>query len=285
MGFNIVDAICIAGSNKNEDRIGFGKDFIFVIDGATGLRGVNIMGERSDAEWFSKRLAEELTKNLANDSLDIKTILRKSISVIREEYIEAFKLCGVQPDYPSAGIVIFRERHGYLESYRLGDCLGIVKYNSGKILLMKEENLTKLDKYAIECQVRMAKSNGISVREARPLINDILIKNRNKLNTPGGYWILDPSGAGIDHGEYKRFNLDLIDSISCSSDGFFAICETYKIAKNHSQFQEMLSLGYCGQMVKKMFMMQENDKDYNKYPRFKFRDDASVVIAEVQHGV
>ena len=60
----LIDAVCIAGSNKNEDSIGYGDDFIFVIDGATGLRGVNIMGMRSDAEWFSKRLAERSNRTL-----------------------------------------------------------------------------------------------------------------------------------------------------------------------------------------------------------------------------
>ena len=74
-----------------------------------------------------------------------------------------------------------------------------------EIALMKEENLVKLDKYAIQCQVQMAKINGISVREARPLINDVLIVNRDKLNTPGGYWILEPQGVGIPYGEYRRF--------------------------------------------------------------------------------
>ena len=68
----LVDAVCLAGSNKNEDSIGYGKDFIFVIDGATGLRGVNIMGMRSDAEWFSRRLAEQLQIYLNNDTWSIQ---------------------------------------------------------------------------------------------------------------------------------------------------------------------------------------------------------------------
>ena len=141
----LIDAVCIAGSNKNEDSIGYGKDFIFVIDGATGLRGVNIMGMRSDAEWFSKRLAEQLQKYLKFDSLSIQEILYRSLDLIRDEYMSVLmrhpNYPNIQPDYPSAGLVIFRERDGYLESYRLGDCVGVVRYKSGKIALMKEENL------------------------------------------------------------------------------------------------------------------------------------------------
>ena len=82
----LIDAVCIAGSNKNEDSIGYGDDFIFVIDGATGLRGVNIMGMRSDAEWFSKRLAEQLQIYLRNDAWSIQEILYMSLKQIREEY-------------------------------------------------------------------------------------------------------------------------------------------------------------------------------------------------------
>ena len=277
----LVDAVCLAGSNKNEDSIGYGKDFIFVIDGATGLRGVNIMGMRSDAEWFSKRLAEQLQIYLNNDSWSIQEILYMSLKQIREEYFAVLQNHpGIQPDYPSAGIVIFRERNGYLESFRLGDCVGVVRYKSGKIALMKEENLVKLDKYAIDCQVKMAKMNGISVREARPLINDVLIKNREKLNTPGGYWILEPQGVGIPYGEYRKFDLDKIESISCMSDGYFAALEVYKMMKNYTEFQDILINGGCAKVVKGMFTIQENDKDFNKYPRFKFRDDASAVVAK-----
>ena len=283
----LIDAVCIAGSNKNEDSIGYGDDFIFVIDGATGLRGVNIMGMRSDAEWFSKRLAEQLQKYLRFDSLSIQEILYRSLDLIRDEYLSVLMrhpdYPNIQPDYPSAGIVIFREREGYLESFRLGDCVGVVRYKSGKIALMKEENLVKLDKYAIDCQVKMAKMNGISVREARPLINDVLIKNRDKLNTPGGYWILEPQGVGIPYGEYKRFDLDKIESISCMSDGYFAALEVYKMMKNYSEFQDILINGGCAKVVKGMFTIQENDKDFNKYPRFKFRDDASAVVAKFQN--
>ena len=280
----LIDAVCIAGSNKNEDSIGYGKDFIFVIDGATGLRGVNIMGMRSDAEWFSKRLAEQLQKYLNFDSLSIQEILYRSLDLIRDEYMSVLmrhpNYPNIQPDYPSAGIVIFRERNGYLESYRLGDCVGVVRYKSGKIALMKEENLVKLDKYAIDCQVQMARMNGISVREARPLINDVLIRNRDKLNTPGGYWILEPQGVGIPYGEYKRFDLDKVESISCMSDGYFAALETYKMMKNYTEFQDILVNGGCAKVVKEMFTIQEYDLDFNKYPRFKFRDDASAVVAK-----
>lgn len=277
----LVDAVCIAGSNKNEDSVGYGKDFIFVIDGATGLRGVNIMGMRSDAEWFSNRLAEQLQVYLRNDNLTIQEILYVSLQQIRSEYFTVLQnYTHIQPDYPSAGIVIFRERNGYLESFRLGDCVGVVRYKSGKIALMKEENLVKLDKYAIECQVQMARMNGISVREARPLINDVLIKNRDKLNTPGGYWILEPQGVGIPYGEYRKFDLDKVESISCMTDGYFAALETYKLMKNYTEFQDRLIKGQCGRIVKEMFTVQENDMDFNKYPRFKFRDDASAVVAK-----
>lgn len=277
----LVDAVCIAGSNKNEDRIGYGKDFIFVIDGATGLRGVNIMGERSDAEWFSRRLAEELQIYLQDDRLSIQEILYQSLERIRKEYFLSLQCHpGLTPDYPSAGIVIFRERNGYLESFRLGDCVGVIRYKSGKIALMKEENLVKLDKYAIQCQVNIARMNGITVREARPLINDVLIKNRDKLNTPGGYWILEPNGVGIPYGEHRKFDLNKVESISCMSDGYFAALETYKLMKNYTEFQDILINGGCANVVRKMFTIQENDMDYNKYPRFKFRDDASAVIAK-----
>jgi hypothetical protein len=50
--------------------------------------------------------------------------------------------------------------------------------------------------------------------------------------------------------------------------------------KNYTEFQDILINGGCAKVVKGMFTIQENDKDFNKYPRFKFRDDASAVVAK-----
>ena len=67
------------------------------------------------------------------------------------------------------------------------------------------------------------------------------------------------------------------------SDGYFAALEVYKMMKNYSEFQDILINGGCAKVVKGMFIIQENDKDFNKYPRFKFRDDASAVVAKFQN--
>ena len=64
------------------------------------------------------------------------------------------------------------------------------------------------------------------------------------------------------------------------SDGYFAAFETYKMMKSYAEFQDILINGGCHKVVKGMFGIQEKDKDFNKYPRFKFRDDASAVIAK-----
>ena len=97
------------------------------------------------------------------------------------------------------------------------------------------------------------------------------------------YWLARELGKILEYGEYRKFDLDKIESISCMSDGYFAALEVYKMMKNYTEFQDILINGGCAKVVKGMFTIQENDKDFNKYPRFKFRDDASAVVAKFQN--
>ena len=44
-----IQTVTRAGLRVNEDAVGAGEDFLFVIDGATNLSGRNYMDARSDA--------------------------------------------------------------------------------------------------------------------------------------------------------------------------------------------------------------------------------------------
>ena len=58
--FRDIQAVTRAGLHANEDAVGAGKDFLFVVDGATGLSHRNYMDPRSDARWFAGQTARLL---------------------------------------------------------------------------------------------------------------------------------------------------------------------------------------------------------------------------------
>lgn len=279
----ITNKLCIGSiEGKNEDAIGYGDNFIFVIDGATTLHKKG-NSDYSDASWLSNRLSVLLKEKLPNLNRNIDTILYDCLDILKKEFNNMYKnkLLSKVPS-PSAGICIFREKNEVIEAFRLGDVLGIIEYNNNKIDLMQEKNLSKFDKIAIEKQIKIAKKKNISVKEARLYINKTLIKHRKLMNKKTGYYILDLSAKGIKYGEYKIYNKSEIKSISCMSDGFSCIVDTYKIINNYDNLQLFLKESEVLELYKKMKETILNDLDYNIYPRFKLIDDSSVICAVIK---
>lgn len=279
-----VEKLCIAQSYFNEDVIGVGEKFAYCIDGATGLNQINILDKESDAKWFADKVKKELDILLLNESLSLLKILHIIMKKINDEINNKLIEKSIKNYmFPSAGIVIFRIiNNNELEMYRLGDVLGIIKLINNDFLFLKDKNLEKLDKFAIDKQVKVAKEKNISVKEARKYINDILIKNRNLINKVGGYYALEPNGAGIDFGEYKVFDLDEIASVGLFSDGFYDSVDTFKFVNDYELLHDYMGKGFAKKIYNHMYITGENDLDYNKYPRFKLRDDASAVYLKIK---
>lgn len=276
--------LCIGSYlGKNEDCVGVSNKYIFVIDGATCLNEVRIFEEySSDAQWFANKTSEYL-KNLDDETLSISQILNNAMIEIKKQFDYKCIEKGINIiDYPSAGICVFREIGEYIECFRLGDVLGIIEYNNRSIKLLQEKNLIKLDQIALKKQIEISKSKKITVKEAKIFINDILIKNRNLMNKSNGYFILEPKGEGIKYGETTRINKSDIKSLACMSDGYSCIVDTYKIVKDYIELIKLLNNGKYKELFKEMDKEQKNDKEYNKYPRFKMRDDSSIVFAKIK---
>lgn len=278
------DTLCLGGTlEKNEDCVGYGDNYIFVVDGATGLIPVQVMeGFKSDAEWFAKSVFENLKRELIDCEKPIEQILQNAMIEIKEEFDkECRKKALVEIDYPSAGICIFRDLGDYIEGFRLGDVLGVVKKKDDEIVLIQEKRLVELDQIAIDEQVLIAKNQKITVKEARKHVNETLLKHRNMMNKPDGYFILEPTGAAIEKAEYMVINKEEIESVSCMSDGYFCVVDTYSVVSDYSKLHELFDSGKAKELFDQMCVKQEEDSEFEKYPRFKMRDDASAVFAKI----
>ncbi|MFI3260961.1 MAG: non-canonical purine NTP pyrophosphatase [bacterium] len=282
--FSKIKKISIPQGENNEDIVGSGDNYIYCIDGATGLSKINIMDKDSDAMWFVKKTASLLDTLLIDNNKSLSDILKQCMKDIESEILlRKEELFLDDYDYPSAGIAIARiVNKDNLEILRLGDVLVNIFDKNNNIVNMHDDKLPELDDYAINMQVQLAKENNISVREARNLINDILLVNRKKMNTEDGYFILDPSGNGIDKADIEEFNISNLDSISLMSDGYYCISDTYNIVDSFKSLHMEMRLNKLQSLYDKMHSIQEEDLDYNKYPRFKMRDDSSVIFASLR---
>ena len=283
--FNVKDSICLSGGSLCEDAIGFGKNFIFALDGASCLTGINLVHSESDAHWFAQKVREGLCNELqSNTDKTTEDILREIIDPIKEEYLIGAKEKGfdIPDDSPSAGIALFRIRANTLEFFGLGDCVGVVKLKEGTTKWLNNPSLSNLDSIVINKMSQLHKETGIDVIEARKLCTDLLIRHRALKNKPDGYYILDPFGEGIDHACKLTVNLDDVESVSVFSDGFSQLSEVFRVFENFGELHQAMSTRSLEDLCKELFMLQDKDSVCNNHPRFKLRDDTCAVYAEIE---
>lgn len=267
----------------NEDLILTGDTFIITLDGATGLgdKRLKTYENNTGAEWFVKSISQKLRKLLSknnSEDIDIKDIVKQAVLDIGEELKRDDEYSTLQEyEKPSASLSLIREKKNKLEIFQLGDAPIIVGEKNGKITKYTDEKHAELDDYVLKRMGELSKQNNIDVSDARklPEIENMLIKNRNLKNTENGYWILDTNIEGVDHATLFEVPKENIDMIIIMSDGF----DISMLGLNEIEFYNLLKTNskkvqeYYNEIKNEI----KNDPKFNKYPRFKNRDDASFI--------
>ena len=106
--FCAIQAATRAGIRENEDAVWAQRDFLFVIDGATGLSGENYMDPVSDARWFAGTTAR-LLRDMLPENGPLPEILRGAMERVRLQWQ------GPEEAMPTASIAIWRCRGKHLE--------------------------------------------------------------------------------------------------------------------------------------------------------------------------
>ena len=255
----------------NEDVAGGGKDFLFVIDGATGLTGENVMGRASDACWLAEEMAAALQRGLPDQKRSVGDILEEGLRAL------AARWPGDPEAGPSAGLAVWRRRGDRLEYYGLGDCDASLLRRDGTALTWREEKLTRLDARVLEEMTALCRRTGCTMAEARQACTGQLLRNRQARNTEEGYWCLDLTGKGLRHARQAELPLAECRSVFACTDGFaqliqFGAADSLADLHRAAEAQELPAL------LDRLYALQEADRDMLQVPRFKFRDDASAAL-------
>ena len=267
----------ISDREFNEDVYSINPNLIFVIDGATGLGENNIMGKGDDAWWFVENVKSYLETHL-NENETIENCLKKITNILYNQY-KSNNVDLNKAFMPSSCISLFRIIDNQLEYYGLGDCVGVVELKNGSIEIFYDEKLVCLDQVALNAMVEISEKKGISPFQARREIQDILIKNRSLLNSEEGYYSLELMGQGIDKAMKKTWKIDDVKRIMCMSDGFYEIMD-FQLFTNVFELMNAVALDFES-VFKLLYDAQKEDRDGYKVPRFKLRDDTTMVYAEI----
>lgn len=281
--FDIKQSICYPGfgARANEDAVGYGRNYCFVMDGASCLSGKNVVDPISDAAWMVGTVRDRLCELLdRDDPRSIGELLRQVVARAREEYARALrdKRIEAPEDSPSVGFALFRQRKDKLEFFGLGDCVGVAKLPDGRTFCSLDRDLTNLDHQVLERMVSIRKRTGVSVREAKKACSDLLIHNRNLRNKPGGYWVLDLlSDDGINHAREKTWALTEPVCVGAFSDGFSMLTEVFGQYQDYGALFDAMRENDLEEMFQHLRALQDADPDCNDYPRFKRGDDTCAL--------
>ena len=280
---NIISAFSEQGNKYNEDSFFYSDNFFVVIDGATGLNEKKLTSSKTDAAWLAQRLKKLLKKDLANLNCSVVDILKKEAQIIKSELDNmGYNMFTSSEFYPSACVSIVRINKNNLECYSLGDSpIFIIKRNNDLITLY-DNSVELMDNRVLSQMINLHKKTGCSIYCARnnAVINDMLINNRSKMNQNNSYYIFEPTGIGIDHIKKTIVPLTDISAFALMTDGFYSVLSTYKIVQGNRELMYQLINGKALNLFYQLKELAYADTTFNKYPRLKMIDDATVIVAK-----
>ena len=236
----------------NEDIYCFGKDYAMVLDGASGLDHANRMHTGSDARWFVEQMMLEIEKRIHNHT-SLKQIVKDAIQTLIPLYPE------VEKQYmPSGCLSLVRLRDGKIEYIGFGDCVALFQLKE-KTLCFYDHRIEELDNQA------MLSDNPKSV----------LLFNRTLRNEPNGYCALDLTLKSLDMCIEQTFKQEDILSIALMSDGFYQFKGLKQV--DDEQFIQLL-YEQKEKALPLLYSLQEQDWPCHILPRFKKRDDTTVLF-------
>ena len=273
-----IQTFTAAGKQFNEDIMFCCENYGFVLDGATGVLGQKFTNADSDAKWFSNTIAKYLIYNLPNLSWSLSKVLKQAIIETKKEYTK-FNNSQQVKDFPSCCCAMFRINKQKIEYILLGDCAIIYKQTNGTIDVLRPQDNINLDKTNLQILKQISIQQKKSVLECRPQIQEYIVKGRLSKNTPNGYWIVSDKPNAVNHAIKGSFYLKDIDSLAIMSDGYSQIFDTFNYYNEKSFYNALQKYG-VKKIYDKLFKLQNKDKNCNKHPRFKVRDDATIIYIQ-----
>lgn len=268
-----------AGNGYNEDSVFYDGKLLIVMDAATSLDNLHLTPAVSDGCWFSENTVSMLSRLLADSAVSIKDSLRTTASVLKKQ-LDAYGYNNDAEAYPSGSVMIARIQGSTVELFTVGDCTAVIAFNDARPeKVIHDDSVTKLDNAVIAALLHKQRKSGKSIIELLPEVNSLLLANRKLRNSTNGYWIFDPVGMGIEHGTSLTFNSSEIKAIALMSDGFARISSMKKT--HEGAVLDLLKNTPADVLTDDLFELLDRDSHFNKYPRFKARDDTSVIYAEI----
>src|SRR6185437_10064785 len=272
--FRIEDSGSDPGSINNDDCWGSVASAVWILDGATGLSKERLLQSAdSDAQWFVQAVDAELRN--ADWSVPTGQLLRGALRRVFERFRSESREGSEPTLWPFASFALIREFDDRIELVNLGDCRILwKKRSSDEVQSFGSSRVTELDAGVVR-EIKRLHSEGITDNaDIWKAIAPIIQTNRNSKNRPGGYWILDLTGEGLDHLQTMQIGPSDVDKVLLCTDGYYRLVDTYAKRTDKSLFDNSVGKGIANS-IRSIREIERSDDRCLAFPRIKSSDDAT----------
>jgi serine/threonine protein phosphatase PrpC len=263
---------------SNEDICGLTKKGAFVLDGASALTYKNYTPSGNDVNWMVNWWKKYLEANLDDTRYTIQEIIKKGIDNFNIEYGKFVNIESLKDfEKLSAGIAVARKNQDYLEAYVLGDVEITLETKNGEYTHITDDFIKNLDSEVISMISKNNRRNSeIVFKGFTQEEMDILIRNRSKMNKPGGYYILSHEKEAVDKGVYKKIKIEEVERCLLATDGITPLSTRYT---KKTLLENLRSKG-VKEIIKELRTIEESDIHKKTIGRLKTHDDATLVYMD-----
>ena len=260
----IVSMLSKAGKKRNEDIIWHNENCAVVLDGSTPLTETPF-----PADQFVKSFVDIFSVSIEKNKSLYKAA-NETISILKKQwYNSTSEEWSALPSAAGAFVLITEDS---VQLLHVGDCKAVLR---GKIGVQKvmSDDIERFDQKVIEKMHSIRDITGANMDDIVEMkeIKRMLLNNRRMMNVKNGYRILSFNMNPFTKRDILEFSKNDIDSIVMFSDGFSIVEEDILRGTFDAET-----------LYVKLRTIENSDPYFNKYPRFKKSDDASIVFLNVE---
>lgn len=276
----VVESTSAKGNGAvNEDLFGHAERGAWLLDGATGVAHARIDAV-SDAAWLVRRADHYLRAAFDDSSTETAPrLLANVISRLRAE-LEAATGHDDASFPPSAAFILIRSINNGAEFAALGDCGALFEAPDGKIAYIDGAASPPIDENSLrELQTLQHEAPTASHRDIVKRLEPALRRNRVRMNTPEGYWILSVDETAAEHAHVVNRRIARAPVV-LMSDGFSRGMDMLGGLSPEDFYRLVLKQG-AATVLERIRDIERADADCRRFPRFKVHDDATCAIVEL----
>lgn len=279
----VIDSLSIPGSveRENDDAMGATGSLAFVLDGVTSLSEDPLLPGRSDAAWVAHLARDLLLKAPAAPSADLRGLVRDVATGITH----AFDAQRTRPpagrhELPWTTLSLIGVEPGRLLTCYVGDSRILVETRDDCI-----HNIGRTPSrgtYETQLAAKMLSAGkGIGVDALRQTVVEELRRERERVNTPEGYWLLGADPAVSDHLFMGSLLFDAPAIVLLATDGFYALVEDYHAFDDRELVATAQTIGLAA-LASQLRRIEDEDPLGKRFARMKKSDDATAMLLRIE---